>query len=329
VSTFADPEVIRLAREEFVAVACDDWYQRRKQDDEGEFFRSVTEQSPRKAKGEGTRQGVYVFTAAGRLLAYRNHEDAGVMRDMIKEALEKWKQLPLAERKPGAVVIGDMKKVDPNFQRKPPQGGLIVNVYTRILDRDGKGGFCHGTCSFTGGDQSAHDHLWVTADEVKALVPADVKAGDVIPLPPKLVFRLLRYHLLDNTRGEPMRWKLQEVRQQTVKLIVTAVTPVTITLKVEGSALLATDADPQKAKRGFDVSLLGMLRYDRAGKAIDRFDVVALGDHWGIGPFTPGARSGRMPLGIAFELARGDNGVDLVPPQGARDWRQYTQADKE
>jgi hypothetical protein len=329
VSTFADPETIRLLRDEFVAVACDDWYQRRRQDDEGEFFRNVSNQGPRKNNDGSTRQGVYIFTAAGRLLGYRNNEDGGVMREAIKKAWTAWKQLSKAERQPGAEVIGPPKKVDTQYTRQPPKGGLILNVYTRILDKDGAGDFCHGTCSFTGGDKSAHDHLWLAAEELQALVPPGAKAGDTVPLPPKLLYRFLRYHLVDNTRGEPAFWRTKEVRQQNLKLTVTDLSAETMTLKLEGTALLATDADPQKAKRGYDVAVLGTLRFDRTTKVLDRFNVVALGQHWGSGPFTPGARAGRTPLGVAFEIARGDNGMDLVPPQGARDWKEYWQADRD
>jgi len=87
--------------------------------------------------------------------------------------------------------------------------------------------------------------------------------------------------------------------------------------------LLATDALPAKAKRGYEVRLLGYLDYNPQKKAIRRFDIVALGDHWGEGIYTRGARPGRTPLGIAFELARGDTPADQVPPQGAREWQAY------
>jgi hypothetical protein len=328
VSTFADPAIIRLVKENFVAVACDDWFERRKQDDEGEFFRMVSNQRPDKIPPGQTRQGIYVFTATGKLLAFRGHSpEADVMRDLFKKSLAAWKKLPLAQRLAGAVEVGEPAKIDPNLSPKPPKGGLILNVYTRILDKDAKGEICHGTCSVTGGDQTAHEHWWVTADELAALVPADAKSGAAVPLPAKFVYRLLRYHMVDNTRGEPPVWKVKEVRKQTLQLTVVEVTAKTVTLRLEGNALLATDADPKKAQRGFDVSVLGTLVYDRAKKAFDRFDIVALGDHWGVGPVTQGARFGRMPLGIAIELARGDNGMDRIPPHGTRDGREYYHAD--
>src|SRR5438045_9176986 len=113
-----------MAQEDFVPVAADDWYQRRRQDAEGEFFRKVADQGPRKGEGGGTRQGIYVCTASGRLLAYRNHQDPDVMRGVLKQALKEWKALPAAERAPGAVAVAAMDKPDPAYHRAAPRGGL-------------------------------------------------------------------------------------------------------------------------------------------------------------------------------------------------------------
>ena len=316
-----------MAKEEFVPVAGDDWYQRRRQDAEGEFFRKVAQQGPRKGAGDSTRQGIYVFTAAGKLLGYRNHEDAGVMRGVLQQALADFKKLPAQERQPGAIKIEDRPRLDAAYSREPPQGGLIVNVYARILDKDAKGEFCHGTCQFVGGERSSHDHLWLTEEDWKALIPATAKPGDTVSMPPRVLLRLLRFHLVDNTRGEPNFWGRREVRARAIQLTVTEVTPKSLTLELSGSAVLATDADLDKAKRGYDVALRGTIRYDRDKKVIDRFEGVALGQHWGAGTYTGGARPGRTPLGIAFDLARGDSPMDQVPPQGARDWKTYLQAD--
>jgi hypothetical protein len=118
-------------------------------------------------------------------------------------------------------------------------------------------------------------------------------------------------------------WRPQDIRSHKLTLTVEEVTPAAVLLRLEGSALLATAPDPAKADRGFDVRLAGHIRYDRAKKAIDRFDVVAVGDHWGEGPFTRRARPGRQPLGVAFELADGKSSADLVPPQAAREINAY------
>ena len=53
--TFADSKIIDVVNKNFVPVALVDWFQRRRQDAEGEFFRKVADQGPRKGQGVGTR----------------------------------------------------------------------------------------------------------------------------------------------------------------------------------------------------------------------------------------------------------------------------------
>ncbi len=319
---FSDREIIRWVSEYFVPVAGDDWYQRRRQDAEGEFLRKVAEQGPR--KDTPTKQGIYFLTADGKLLIYSNAgQDPAALRDALKQALAAWKKLPAGHRQPGAVKVAEAGKADATFTREPPKNGLILNVHTRILERDTQGTLQCGKCSFPGGEAAARDHLWLTEAEWKSLIPANPKPGVETPLPARLAERILRFHLVDNTRGEPAFWKKEEIRSQSLRLRIDAVDDAWIHLQLYGSALLATDADASRAQRGYDVRLHGLIRVDRKLNRADRFDVVALGDHWGQGPYTRGARPGRTPLGIAFELARNDSAADRVPPQGAREIGDY------
>jgi hypothetical protein len=312
-----------MATEDYVPVAGGDWYERRREDAEGRFFRGVADQGPRKGEGGSTRQGIYCLTAAGRLLMYKNAgQDPAVMRQTIRQGLDEWNKLPESRRRPGAVPVGDEGKIDTRYVRTPPPGGLIVTVYTRILDQKGND-LCRGTCKVPGGDAAARDHLWLTADEAKTLVPADAREGDRVPLPAAVAERMVRFHLIDNTRGEPPLWLREDIRSQDLTLTVEEATALGVTLRLEGSALLATNANPAKADRGYDVRLLGTIHYDAVKKAIDRFDVVAYGEHWGEGHFTLNPRPGRTPLGVAFELAAGDTAADRVPPQAARELDRY------
>ena len=97
-----------MAREDYIPVSADDWYERRRQDAVGEFFRKVANQGPRKGQGGSTRQGIYCLTADGKLLAYKNAgQNAGVMREVLQRALVAWKKLPEDRRKPGAVIVPD------------------------------------------------------------------------------------------------------------------------------------------------------------------------------------------------------------------------------
>src|SRR3954447_19252269 len=95
-----------MARDEFVAVACDDWYQRRRQDAEGDFFRKLSGGGDGKGDGGSTRQGIYFITADGKRLGYKNAgQSPEAMRDEFHAALARWKDLPADERQPGAVTV--------------------------------------------------------------------------------------------------------------------------------------------------------------------------------------------------------------------------------
>jgi hypothetical protein len=318
-----------MAREDYIPVVGDDWYQRRRRDDEGEFFRKVADQGPRKGEHDSTRQGIYCFTADGTLLAYRNGQDPDVMRAVFRRGLAAWRALPEGRRRPGAVRVDGPGTVDAAYNRTPPSGGLIANVSARILDRDEDGTLRKATCEFTGGEKSARDHLWLTEVEVQSLVPDALRVGDSFSMPARVADRLLRFHLVDNTRGEPPAWSKRDIRASDLRLIVEEATPERVKLRLVGSALLATAVNPIKAARGFDVHLLGYLGYDRRRHVMDQFRIVAIGDHWGEGAFTGGARPGRTPLGVAFQLADRQNPADLVPPQMVRDARTYFQLDSD
>lgn len=318
---FADAEIIQLAKTVFVPVCADDWYQRRRRDAEGRFWKAIVRQGPR-AEDASTHQGIYLFSADGELLSFKNAgNDAKATREQLASALRKWNDLPADRRAPGAVAVEDHGPLDPDYGRTPPAGGLVARVHARILDRQGDG-YAKGACDFLGGDKSARDFLWLTAADVAAMAPAKADVGYAYPLPPAVADRIVRFHLVDNTRGEPEFWAKDEVRSQSLTLTVTAATPDAVTLRLDGEVKLATAT--ATADRGYEAKLHGELRYVPAAKAFDRFEVVALGEHWGTGRYTTvGGRPGRGLFGVALGLADPSAAADRVAPQGARDLAAY------
>jgi hypothetical protein len=321
---FADAEIIRLARDEYVAVTGDDWYERRRQDDEGRFFRGVANQGPRKGPGGATRQGIYLLTADGKLLAYKNcGQSPEATRDLLQQGLREWRKLTAERRQAGAVRVGEPGTPDRRYHRPTPPGATIVNVHARCLDRDSGGALCSLDPKASPGHAASRDHLWVTSEDTAALVPAEPRKGARSPVPANLAQRILRFHLLDNTRGEPNYWERRDLRKWTLTVEVQDAIAERIELVLRGNALLATHDDPSQAKRGYEAQLLGYLSYDVPSRSWRRFDFVAVGEHWGHGTYTPGARPGRTPLGVAFELAKGTSAADRVPPQAARTLDEY------
>jgi hypothetical protein len=257
------------------------------------------------------------------LLIYKNAgQDADVMRDVLRRGLAQWRKLPAERREPGMVKIEKLAKTDPRYARTPPKEGLVVRVFSRLLDREKDGTYRDADCAGKQGDAPAVDHLWLTREEIQSLATAAGR-GDSFDMPAVITQRMLRFHLIDNTRGEPPMWRSQDIRSGKLTLTAGESKGAETILRLEGSALLSTAADTTKADRGYDVRLTGEIRIHPSSGRITRFDVVAVGDHWGQGTFTGGARPGRTPLGVAFEVADGRHPGDSVPPQAAREVQEY------
>jgi len=289
-STFADAEIVNLLKTRFVPVAIDQANQRRQKDSEGEFYRKIAGQGPR-SNFQGTTQGFYIATAAGKLLLYNNNRDPAKVRRLMKEKLAEFEASDAARAKTEVIKAGN---VDQRYNPRLPAGGLAVRVQAKVM-----AGYEPTTNRWKSIFQSAmsRDNLWISASEHRALV-----AGQI---PPSLQERIARFHLVDNTRGEPPMWKKEEIRAITMELH---------DGKVSGHAQLAN----ARGDRGFEPKMLGFVEV-KQGKVV-RFDMVATGDFWGDGTYTRGAPAGRFPLAISFTLADGTDIADHVPPQGSRGW---------
>lgn len=284
-STFSDPEIVRLLKTKFIPVAIDQAYQRRQQDAEGLFYQKIANQGPRKVE-QGTTQGRYIATADGLLLAFNNNRDTERLLKLMRETLN--------TAQPDSVEVIEPGASDPKYVYGPPEGGMVVRVNSRVL-----GGYEETTDEWTRMFQEGmgRDNFWIRQDERGALVKGEVADS--------LLIRLARFHLVDNTRGEPPMWETDEIVEKAVELK---------DGKLSGSLHLRTAS----GDREFKVDLLGYIGVTE--EKITRFDLVAKGLFRGEGTFTRGAPKGDFPLGIAFRLADGSDLADGIPPQGSRGW---------
>ncbi|MEN8784935.1 MAG: hypothetical protein ABF379_11265 [Akkermansiaceae bacterium] len=295
---FANDEVQKLLQEKFIAVAADDWYQRRRKDKVGEYFAKVVEQSPR--KGNHTKQGHYVFTATGKLLGFNNNRGPEKRLQMMRAALAKWDKLPQEDR---TVEVSEHGKNDKGFSRELPLGGQIVKAFTRCLDeREGR---LQKLAEGKIGNLAAVDHLWLQQSEVKKLGELIASGGGEVPN--AISLRIAKFHLRDNTRGEPRDWKKNEIKEWSLKVDGKG--------KVDGSFLI----EAPDGKLGYQGKIDGGISV-KEGR-LTKFEFLILGKHWGHGKYTRGARPGKTPMGQVFNLSDGKNASDRIPPQGIR-WEQ-------
>ena len=291
-STFADPEIVNLLKTKFVPVAINQAYQRQQKDAEGEFYRKIAGQGPRK-NFNNTTQGFYIATPSGDLLLYNNNRDVEKVRRLMQQKLSEFTARPASTTE---VVDTKSVKLDPRFNTNLPEGGLVIRVRAKVLD-----GYEPTTDRFETIFQTAlsRDNLWTSKAEHESLVKGTVPAS--------LQERIARFHLVDNTRGEPPMWSKDEIRKLDIKLA---------NGKLTGNVHLET----KSGDRGYTAELLGVV--ETKDRKVVRFDVVALGEFWGEGPFTGNAPKGKFPLAIAFTLADDSDVADKLPPQGSRGWLQ-------
>jgi hypothetical protein len=317
-------------------------FDQNRQDAVGEFVRAAGMQFP------GAGGSKWYVTAGGKLLGRSP-----------REALEKWQALPRDERAPGAVQVGELGAIDgKRTGLTPPPGALILTIYQRAFMREqGKLRYVTGkdlwhdevgskTEAAWDRDYPGHlttpqaqpDHMWLTKAEWRGLMPVEARPGDHVALPAGLAGRLVRWHLNPLTLyGETNALGPREVRAAELRLTVEDVTPRKVRLRLDGFARLGKVPPDAVAsgKRacidqwGYEPRLLGFLEYDPQDKVFTCFDIVAVGDHFGrLGICDSAARIGLQPLGITFELVKGDRPADRVPPGRTPTSRDYFKPDR-
>jgi hypothetical protein len=269
-----------------VNVAIDQWYTRRQKDAEGDFYRKIAGQSPQN-NFNSTTQGLFLAAPDGKLLGFTNNRSPEWVRNMLKKGL--------ADFRPAETEQLTNPKPDPNFCYRPPEGGLIVTVTSKVLS-----GYAGAVSEELGFFQNSlgRDVLWVRKDEHQALA-----RGEILD---SLKKRIAKFNLLDNTRGEPHHWEDAEIKHLEISIKDGVLT---------GTAHLET----ARGDRGYKADLRGTVE-SKDGK-VTRFDVVARGQSWGASGCTEvGKPKGKFTLAATFRLASGNDEADKVMPQGAKSW---------
>ncbi len=275
-----------LLKEHFIPVAIDQAYQRRSKDEEGMFYRKLITANGRKITG--TTQGLYVGTANGQLLGSTNNRAPEKVLAMLKKAKTQFKPVNTS------VIQASENTGNWNPNLRYPEGGFCARVNGKVLS-----GYEETDNKWRKLVQKAisRDNLWATKEEHDSL-----RKG-VFPV--SLQKRIVRFHLVDNTRGEPPMWKEDEIVNLDMKLQ---------NGKVTGSVSLKS----KDGSRSYNAEILGFIEFK--SNTLSKFDLVAYGKYQGEGKYTKGAPKGKFPYAVSISLADGSDIADKIPPQGSRGW---------
>lgn len=284
-STFADEKIVAMLKEDFIPVAIDQCYTRRQQDTEGDFYRKIAGQGPRN-DFNNTTQGLYIADAAGKLIAYNNNRGPERIRKLMEGAVANYTApqcKPIVE-----------ERVDAKFDPLPPAGAMVVRIGTKVMDGYEK---TDDPWQLIFQKSVARDNLWILKNEIDSLENNEV--------PQALARRIARFHLVDNTRGQPSAWTLSEIRD------------LEMTIK-DGKLAGTVRLEAEDQSRGYDAKLSGEVSVKNG--QLTQFDVVVDGQYWGASRFTLEPPTGKFPLVVAFQLPESKDIADAIAPSGARGW---------
>ncbi len=291
-----------MLQDDFVPVAIDQWYQRRQQDSEGEFYRKVASQGPRNDFNQ-TTQGRYICTAGGKLLGYNNNRGTKRIGNLMKNALEELgseknkeaeTKSSVENKNPAESLDG---RPDTRFKFALAADGLTLRVHSRILDGYEPTEQWHAAFHKAVG----RDNAWLQSSDIQEIVKCIENGGT---LNDKIARRIARFHLEDNTRGEPSYWSDRNIKQ------------IEIRFDTDGNIFGNVHLETDNGKRGFVAQLRGAAKSE--GSRITQFDLVAKGEYWGSGKYTSFAPKGKFPLVIAFRIADGTDPSDAIAPHGTK-----------
>jgi hypothetical protein len=282
-------------------------------DAECRLFQSIAEQARGAGRSEpgGTRQGIYAATPSGVLLASNNNTTPEKALGLLREGLAQWSRLSRKRRLGGGPI--------PVSAPCPPAGGLVLQVAVRDLPR--------GSPADSARDQRWNrDFAWFTKAEAASLAPRAARPGLVHRVPPPIVERLARFHLLDIVDGETEPFPASAVEVAELTATVAGRGEHIVAIELAGRTRVAErgcwpvddvrdESEPGKQSRGYDARLAGRATWDRRRGRFTAFALVAVGRRWGGTQFNH--RSDDLapaPMGVALTLLDAEAAHQLVPP---------------
>lgn len=295
----------------FVAAADEVYRLQNGRDDESQFLQRMANQGHYRNAG-GTRQGIYVCTPGGRLLASVNSNQPDVVMQTLKRGLTEWQSLSEVDRMAGATSV----RPSGRWERLIPDDGLVLRSTIRDLEalEDGR---------FKPRRRWNRDYVWYSRSEMTAWLPEELRDTDGVAVAdPRL--RLARFHFVDNARGQALPFHADDVVLDFEPSNVAYRKGRLVRFRINGATKAYSDGTWRmgdsvwKPSAGLPYGMVtrvsGWAEYDLTSKRFTRFELSVLGRFSGRTLFNGRRRDEPEGyVGWTFELV-GDPRAALIAP---------------
>ena len=265
-------------------------------------------------KTGGSRQGIYVCSPNGSLLASVNSLDPDVVLETIKKGLDKWNELPDKDRQ---LPENFNPIASHRWEDSYPENGLVLKGAKADL-------FTDPPKFSERGDRWNMDHIWFSKDEMALWLPEQYDIGTIHECPQIIKDRLFRFHMVDNVRGQTLPFAPEEIKNANLSVQVTEVNGPNMAIKITGNGkaiakgkwlLGENDWTPDhELDHSIETNMIGSAVYNIDKKNFIEFEMVALGEWRGKTQNNSrhfGPETGR--IGMVYNLAE-DTPANRIAP---------------
>jgi hypothetical protein len=283
---------VRARAADFVCAADEVWRLQRGSEADCIFFQRVVTGGKR-ITDRGTRQGTWILSPGGEVLARTNTRDVDKVLATFEEGLAAWNELPDERRRlPADAGLEPQHR----WESSRPDDGLILERIGRELNAEGLAGERHPSWN--------RDFAWFRGEEVS-------DRGDWSGV----ARRLARFHLVDNVRGQTLPYADEEVQVAELSARAVATDGTRVTLELEGRTVAVAEGPwllgeslwkpENEHPHGIECALVGRAVYDRGAGRVEALELVAVGRRWGRTVMNGRGREGADAPGlIAFYFRR-------------------------
>jgi len=266
-------------------------------------------------KEGGSRQGIYICSPSGELLSSINSLNPDDVLFVIQQGLDKWNHNMISNHS-----INPTNTITPShrWEDSYPENGLVLTGYKIDLKSD-------PPSNDNRGDRWNMDHVWFNKAEMKEWITNELIEGSINKVPTVISERLIRFHLVDNVRGQTLPFAPDEIKMNQIMTEVILKNKSSIELEISGESFSVAKGEwllgendwtpTHLLDHSIRTKLLGKVTYNFQTETVTEFEMVAIGERSG-----KTQNNGRMygsdsnHIGFYYKMAHENASGKIAPP---------------